>query len=412
MNEQNSLISTDGWFKRYQRRALFSQLKHGYEVATGFKVAREEVLQAMGQLQRDENQFDLIKKGIEKDIKGVRTALLDVQRLYSEIAASITTVVAARTVLNRQRVKIEELHQEGLLDMNEFKKLKGSVEFKMKRLIYHPPMISMPKKMDILRQVPWLDGFTSTQLVEISDYFEDVVIQRDEILVEQGQISDNVYVLARGSVAVTTKDSVIGAEVEIDELGMGSVFGEIAWVLKCHRLATIRATSPGLMFTISGEILRQLSESNKELENRLWKTCGCRLSENILVRQNGKSRREIRDIIHDMVLFDVDPHHKNMCFLNMFGHHVILLKGVAIIRDDSRGTTEVIEAPDMISGVVKSENLRYFVNFSTDAKYMCNSNSFVEIEDKEAIPTSVMTDFQSMSELELKASRPARTILS
>ena len=405
MNEQQSLIGADGWFKRYQRRILFSQLKHGYEVATGFKVAREEVLLATEHLERDGNPYEEIKKGIEKDLKGVRTALLDVQRLYSEIAASITTVVAARTVLNRQRMTIDELHQDGLLDKNEYKKLKGSVEFKMKTLIYHPPMITLPKKIDILRQVPWLDGFTVTQLADISAYFDDVVFQRDDILVEQDESSDSVYVLARGTVSVTTKAPITGADVDIDELGMGTVFGEIAWALGCRRLATITATSPGLMFKISGKVLRELSESNEELENRLWQTCGSRLSENILFRQNGKTRREIRDMIHDMNLFNVDPHHKNICFYNSSDHHVILLKGAAIVRDDLRGRSDVVEAPDIISGVVKSVNLRYFVEFTTDAKYMCNSNTLVEIIDREAVPTGIVSELNSLSALELKAAR-------
>ncbi len=203
MNDQTTLlesINSESWLKKYQRRILFSRIKHGYEVATGFKVAREEVLMAMKHLQRGEgDNFSEISKGIEKDLKAVRTALLDVQRIYSEIAASITTVVAARTVLNRQRQAIIELHHEGLIDTNEYKKIRGSVEYKMKKLTYHPPIISMPKKMDILRKLPWLEGLSNDILSEISSSFEDVVFNRGEILVEQDDdSSDSVHVLARG----------------------------------------------------------------------------------------------------------------------------------------------------------------------------------------------------------------------
>ena len=110
---------------------------------------------------------------------------------------------------------------------------------------------------------------------------------------------------------------------------MGTVFGEIAWVLKCPRLASITATSPGLLFTISGDDLRRLSASNKALENRLWQTCGYRLSENILTRNTGKPRRQIREIVHDMNLYCIDPMNKNIYFYN--DGHVILLQGVAIV---------------------------------------------------------------------------------
>ncbi len=40
MNEPTTLLEKETVFKRYQRRLIFNQLKFGFEVATGFKVAR------------------------------------------------------------------------------------------------------------------------------------------------------------------------------------------------------------------------------------------------------------------------------------------------------------------------------------------------------------------------------------
>ena len=53
--------------------------------------------------------------------------------------------------------------------------------------------------------------------------------------------------------------------MQIDELGMGSVFGEISWALNVKRGATIKATSPGLLFTIEGSKLREIARSNSKL---------------------------------------------------------------------------------------------------------------------------------------------------
>ena len=105
-NEHTQLWNkSENWTDKYRQRILFSRLKHGYEVATGFKVAREEVLSALEHFQSSGDDIIPIQKQIEKDLKSVRTALLDIQRLYSEIAASITTSVAARTVLNKQKIQ-------------------------------------------------------------------------------------------------------------------------------------------------------------------------------------------------------------------------------------------------------------------------------------------------------------------
>jgi len=304
----------------YRRRVLFNQLKNGYEIASGFKVAREEVMMAMKHIQNDGNDLRGILEIVERDLKDVHSALLDVQRIYNEIAASITTSLAARIVLNKQRLAIVNLHHEGLIDLNEHNRLKASVEYQMKKLSYHPPIIAMPQKIDILGQIPWLESVDRKELESIASSFEDAVFQRGDILVRQDEKSDSVFVLARGTVTVSYKQDG-GDEIEIDELGMGNVFGEIAWALNSLRGATIKATSPGLLFTILGTKLRELAASNEKLERRLWQTCGRRLSENVLVTHGFKSRDQIREMVSEMDLFTVDPMNKkvqvrkSLCFM-------------------------------------------------------------------------------------------------
>ena len=326
MNETSTLLTkSESLLKRYQRKVLFSQLKHGFEIASAFRIAREEVLPAIKHIQTEGNHLQGIRQHIEQDLEKVRTALLDVQRLYNEIAASITTSLAARTVLNKQRRAIFELHQDGLLDAVEYKRLTGLVEYQMKSLTYHPPIIAMPKKMDILKQIPWLECLDSQELSTIASSFEDAVFQRGDVLVKQGGKSDSVHVLARGTVAVSyLKES--GEKMVIDELGMGSVFGEIAWALNNGiRGATILATSPGLLFSIRGTVLRNIAESNKQLETKLWDTCGRRLSENVLAAHESKmSRRHIREMVQEFDLRSVDPMDKKVkvCQCNALIHGI------------------------------------------------------------------------------------------
>jgi|EP00979_Chaetoceros_neogracilis_P005615 hypothetical protein len=370
MSEPTTLLQAEGWMKWFQRRVLFDQLKNGYEIASGFKVAREEVLLAIKHIQNDGNDLRGILECVERDLKNVHSALLDVQRLYSEIAASITTTLAARIVLNKQRLTIMDLHQEGLLDLNEHNRLKASVEYQMKKLSYHPPIIAMPQKIDILGQIPWLECIDRKELESIASSFEDAVFQRGDILVQQDEKSDIVFVLARGTVTVSTQDD--GNEVEIDELGMGSVFGEIAWALNSIRGATIRATSPGLLFTILGSKLRELAESNDELERRLWETCGRRLSENVLATHGCKSREKLRELVNEMELFTVDPINKKLQFFDL--GKIVLLRGTAIVNID--GKSKLIEAPQLIPVHTKGDDITFEVEFSTDAKIMCNKFVF------------------------------------
>lgn len=414
MNEPASLWDkTESWAKKYKRRVLFSQLKHGYEIATGFKVAREEVLAAFKHIESMTQGSMGIRRSVEKDLKDVRSTLMDMQRLYSEIAASITTSIATRTILNKQRHAIQSLFYEGLLDANESSKLTASVEFQMKTLTSRPPIIAMPKKRDILSQIPWLECVGENELQDITASFEDSVFQRGDVLVKQNADEQSVHVLARGTVAVSMLNEK-GESVLLDELGMGSVFGEIAWAMQCKRGASITATSPGLLFTISGPKLRDIAESNLELETRLWQTCGRRVSENLLALhledQAHFSRREIRDMVHEMNLYSVYPQTKRVCF-NTLGK-VVILHGKAVIQDDLSGQKMVFVAPR----VLEMFNTRYTADFSTDAKFMCHPRTISEKKDQGtrapgSVPKNSLIglEYKSLAGLEYK--RPS-TFLS
>lgn len=352
---------------------MYNQLQHGYDVASGFKIAREEALDLLSGLLGSATRFQAIRDEIEEDLKGVRSSLLDMQRLYSEIASSITTAIAARTVLNKQRHAIHDLFHEGMLDKMEMEKMIGSVEYQMKRLHYQPPVITMPAKVDLLKQIPWLECLSEAELLTVVDNFQDSVFTRGDVLMRQDETDDTVYVLARGTVVVEL-ETQLGEKIELDELGMGSVFGEIAWALKSKRGASIIATSPGLLFKIDGNILRDLAQRNKMLSDRLWDTCGRRLSENMLANQlehHGKSRRQIRDIVHNMELFTVKPDKKQIEFKSKA--HVILLQGVAMQSNPMTGQAEMVEAPSIVLPCNPGGDF-FTINFTADGKFMTELN--------------------------------------
>jgi sodium/hydrogen exchanger 10/11 len=360
---------SEGVAKNYKRRILYNQLQHGYDVASGFKIAREEALDLLSGLLGSATRFQAIRDEIEEDLKSVRSSLLDMQRLYSEIASSITTGIAARTVLNKQRHAIHDLFHEGMLDKSEMDKMIGSVEYQMKRLQYQPPVISMPAKEDLLKQIPWLECLSMDQLSGAVDSFEDSVFTRGDVLLKQDDMDDTVYVLARGTVVVEL-ETQLGEKIELDELGMGSVFGEISWALKSSRGASIIATSPGLLFKIAGSKLTQLANQNPDLSDRLWDTCGRRLSENMIAGQienHNKSRRQIRDIVHNMDLFTVK---EKRAVEFKAKAHVILLIGTGVQMNKLTGAVDMIESPAIIEAMEPGVDY-YSVSFSSESKFMC-----------------------------------------
>jgi hypothetical protein len=207
-------------------------------------------------------------------------------------------------------------------------------------------------------------------MTRVVDSFSDSTFTRGDTLMKQDDEDDSVYVLARGTVVVEL-ETQLGEKIALDELGMGSVFGEIAWALKSKRGASIIATSPGLLFKIPGDSLRNIANNNKELSDRLWDTCGRRLSENVFANElehQNKSRRQIRDIVHNMMLFTVKPENKRVEFRKKA--NVMLLSGVAFCE----GCSLPLESPAVIR--TNDADADFFVvNFTSDSKFMCEPSN-------------------------------------
>ncbi len=63
-----------------------------------------------------------------------------------------------------------------------------------------------------------------------------------DVLIEEGQESDRIYIIERGYVNVTKKDPM-GNDVLIGTAGPGSIIGEMGVFMEIERTATVRAVS-------------------------------------------------------------------------------------------------------------------------------------------------------------------------
>lgn len=74
----------------------------------------------------------------------------------------------------------------------------------------------------------------------------------EEILIEQGEIGDKLYIIIEGRMEVSVKDINVGQR-RINTLGPGDVFGEIAILRRIPRTARVSTLSPCKFLTINAE---------------------------------------------------------------------------------------------------------------------------------------------------------------
>jgi CRP-like cAMP-binding protein len=96
---------------------------------------------------------------------------------------------------------------------------------------------STPTTATYLAQIPLFSACTEKQLAKVARLFDEVTVPAGKVLVEQGAVAFDFYVIVSGAVDVAV-DGVAVANL-ID----GQYFGELAPLDKQPRSATVTATT-------------------------------------------------------------------------------------------------------------------------------------------------------------------------
>ncbi len=144
-----------------------------------------------------------------------------------------------------------------------------------------------PSVTAILSQTDMFDNLTPTQYELVAYICEPAAYQKGDILVQEHDNSDEMYVIGRGGVEVLVDPGFVGDAsmqvgldpVVITELRKGQVFGEIALVDQGVRTATIRVSQPDtLLLRIQRQRLMLLCDTYPELGYKLMRNLAADLA--------------------------------------------------------------------------------------------------------------------------------------
>jgi CRP/FNR family transcriptional regulator, cyclic AMP receptor protein len=96
---------------------------------------------------------------------------------------------------------------------------------------------SLAMVVERLHGVPWFAECTDEQLAEIARMAERVHVQDGEVILREGRMGRELYIILEGTVVVTRAGRVV------NEWGPGDYFGELAAIDEAPRSATVTATS-------------------------------------------------------------------------------------------------------------------------------------------------------------------------
>jgi len=260
------------------------KLSISYDCARGFVEAQEEALKLVESMNRslEENDKDgeknlaIIEEEINENKIHGQTFIRNLRKNYPEIYTAIATRQAIRSVLNYELRTVERLQKNGRIDSGEAQKMTIQIEERMKKLFDSPPTIELPETIELLKEVPWLQGLDKDIFNRVTELFQNRVFAVGDDLMKEGTPGDSLYIIVRGTVKVTIGDDVV------DLLGAGSTVGEMAVLLGTQRTATVTAESPVTTLRMKYLKIHRLMQDSKALEDRLWEIAGKRKAENLL----------------------------------------------------------------------------------------------------------------------------------
>ena len=127
------------------------------------------------------------------------------------------------------------------------------------------------EKLITLKSIPMfseLDVFTLQQIQKIAVYKK---IPSGETVIAEGEEGTSLYVVISGKVGVYK------GEKQINEIGAGGLFGEMAIIEKQRRSATIKTLTDTSFLMIEGDDFERLLERNSSISGSVIRTLAGRL---------------------------------------------------------------------------------------------------------------------------------------
>lgn len=107
-----------------------------------------------------------------------------------------------------------------------------------------PETTEVQARMDVLRRIPLFQHLKYKELIQLLSIVETHEVAAGEIIVQQGDEGEELFIILRG------KGSVMADDAEVAELGPGSHFGEMALIDNAPRSATVRADEDTTLLSI------------------------------------------------------------------------------------------------------------------------------------------------------------------
>ncbi|XP_069757312.1 sperm-specific sodium:proton exchanger-like isoform X4 [Narcine bancroftii] len=288
-------------------KQINKQLCFGYDIGKGYVVGEEDVSNLIDHISDQRVISQQLRSIVERNHQEAIKELGLLQRDHPEIAISVKTRQAVRTVLNSARDTIHALMSGGLLDDAEASKLEMMIEVKMKHLLKFPPSIQPPTAEELLKNLPWLQN--EEKQIEFIKYRAKLLyFDYGDVVVHQGDPPRGIHLIVSGMVRLQGVKPSLGTsskgldmdDEEEDENIMtdkirptftdyrssGAIIGELNCLTQQKMEVTVTCETVAQTCYISIDDLFEAFDVFSEfpsLEYKIWLELGIRIAVTIMM---------------------------------------------------------------------------------------------------------------------------------
>jgi len=135
--------------------------------------------------------------------------------------------------------------------------------------------MSLNEEVDLLRQIPMFQKVEQSKLKLLAFTSERLVFQPEQVICEQGEPGDSMYVIVDGEAEVIV--NLPTGPLTVATLKKNSFFGEIAILCDVPRTATIKAASTLTTLRITKDLFYRLVSEFPQMTIEIMREIAARL---------------------------------------------------------------------------------------------------------------------------------------
>lgn len=136
--------------------------------------------------------------------------------------------------------------------------------------------ISIPDRIVHLKEIEIFEGLSVSELAAVASVAEEMDSAPGQEVIREGEPGETMYLIVSGEVSVL-KEREEGQRIELDRIGAGDYFGEMALFEDEVRSATIRTEKPARLLVLHKQEFREIVREYPEIALQICRVLGRRI---------------------------------------------------------------------------------------------------------------------------------------